>query len=193
MLAGGPWQEDLPYYNSSFIERSVTLARENLESMTGVYLFLPLSVQVSRDASEAVVVSDDVTMSAVIPPFLQLGLTVSGSIWIDPAVIRSGSALAAVPNLTSAAIRHNLSALGAVRDSLLKKGIEALGEDRVRGRNIDELVGLIWMSPLHRDLVLNPVADAMGIAVRQDSEGFFAVILVGKKLAGPVAKNSRDK
>ena len=111
MLAGGPWQEDLPYYNSSFIERSVTLARENLESMTGVYLFLPLSVQVSRDASEAVVVSDDVTMSAVIPPFLQLGLTVSGSIWIDPAVIRSGSALAAVPNLTSAAIRHNLSAL----------------------------------------------------------------------------------
>ena len=101
--------------------------------------------------------------------------------------------LAASSLIAKKEVRHNLSALGAVRDSLLKKGIEALGEDRVRGRDIDELVGLIWMSPLHRDLVLNPVADAMGIAVRQDSEGFFAVILVGKKLAGPVAKNSRDK
>jgi hypothetical protein len=101
--------------------------------------------------------------------------------------------LAASSLIAKKEVRHNLSALGAVRDSLLKKGIEALGEDRVRGRNIDELVGLIWMSPLHRDLVLNPVADAMGVAFRQDSEGFFAVILVGKKLAGPVAKNSRDK
>lgn len=113
MLAGGPWQADQPYYNSSFVDASVSLARANRASMTGVYLFLPLSVQVAPggNASEAVVVADDATMAAVVPPFLQLGLTVSGSIWVDPAVVRRGAALLAVPNLTAAAVRHNLSAV----------------------------------------------------------------------------------
>ena len=113
MLAGGPWNEDLPFYNASYVARAVALASASRASMTGVYLFLPLSVQVAAggNASEAFVVADDATMAAVVPPFLQLGLTVSGSIWVDPAVVRSGAALQAVANLTAAAERHNLTAL----------------------------------------------------------------------------------
>ena len=113
MLAGGPWDSDLPFYNASFVESSLALATANRASMTGVYLFLPLSVQVAAggNASEAVVLADDAVMAAVVPPFLRLRLSVSGSIWVDPAVIRSGAALEAVPNLTAAAVRHNLSAL----------------------------------------------------------------------------------
>jgi hypothetical protein len=56
-------------------------------------------------------VADDTVMATVVPPFLLLGLSVSGSIWVDPAVMRSGAASEAVPNLTAAAVRHNLSAL----------------------------------------------------------------------------------
>jgi hypothetical protein len=114
MLAGGPWNSDLPFYNASFVESSVALATANLASMTGVYLFLPLSVQqavAGGNGSGAVVVADDTVMATVVPPFLLLGLSVSGSIWVDPAVMRSGAASEAVPNLTAAAVRHNLSAL----------------------------------------------------------------------------------
>jgi hypothetical protein len=114
MLAGGPWESDMPYYNASFVQSSVALAAANRASMTGVYLFLPLSVQAAsggNSVSDAVVVVDDAVMATVVPPFLRLGLSVSGSIWVDPAVMRSGAALEAIPNLTAAAVRHNLSAL----------------------------------------------------------------------------------
>lgn len=112
-MAGGPWIEDLPYYNASYLSRSLSLVAAHRASMTGVYVFLPLSVQVpaSGNVSEAVVIADDDTIARIVAPFLQLGLTVSGSIWIDPRVMESGAALAAVNNLTVAAVRHNLSAI----------------------------------------------------------------------------------
>ncbi len=85
-------------------------------------------------------------------------------------------------------ITHNAQALSTARTLLTNKGVEPLGEDRVRGRDINELAGLLWMSPAHRNLILDPSADIMGLAVEQDDGGLFAVFIAGKKLAGSVAK-----
>ncbi len=86
-------------------------------------------------------------------------------------------------------IHHDLNALSKIRSALDKKGLEVFGENRVQGRSLAEMAGLLWMSPSHRDLILHPNADAMGFAVRETEAGFFAVMLVGRKIAGPVAKN----
>lgn len=86
-------------------------------------------------------------------------------------------------------IHHDLNALSKIRSALDKKGLEVFGENRVQGKSLAELAGLLWMSPSHRDLLLHPNAEAMGFAVRETEAGFFAVMLVGRKIAGPVAKN----
>lgn len=86
-------------------------------------------------------------------------------------------------------IHHDLNALSKIRSALDKKGLEVFGENRVQGKSLAEIAGLLWMSPSHRDLLLHPNAEAMGFAVRETEAGFFAVMLVGRKIAGPVAKN----
>jgi uncharacterized protein YkwD len=85
-------------------------------------------------------------------------------------------------------ILHNVEALTAMRKVLNANGIEPQGEDRVQGRDINELAGLLWISPSHRDLILSPSADVMGVALNNDDSGQFAVIVVGKKSGGAVAK-----
>jgi uncharacterized protein YkwD len=91
--------------------------------------------------------------------------------------------------LNGQTIRHDLRALNTAKISLLKRGIEGLGENRVGGNNLAEAAGLLWMSPAHRDLILNPKADTAGLAVTKDEQGVFLVMLVGKKTTGAVAKN----
>lgn len=86
-------------------------------------------------------------------------------------------------------IHHDLNALSKIRSALDKKGLEVFGENRVQGKSLAEIAGLLWMSPSHRDLLLHPNAEAMGFAVRETEAGFFAVMLVGRKKSGPVAKN----
>lgn len=85
-------------------------------------------------------------------------------------------------------IRHDLWALNTAKTSLLKRGIEGLGENRVGGNNLAEAAGLLWMSPAHRDLILNPKADTAGLAVTKDEQGVFLVVLVGRRTPKPVAR-----
>jgi uncharacterized protein YkwD len=86
-------------------------------------------------------------------------------------------------------IHHDLNALSKIRSALDKKGLEVFGENRVQGKSLAELAGLLWMSPSHRDLLLHPNAEIMGLSVKESEGGFFAVMLVGRKTSGPVAKN----
>lgn len=86
-------------------------------------------------------------------------------------------------------IHHDLNALSKIRAALDKKGLEVFGENRVQGTSLAELAGLLWMSPSHRDLLLHPNAETMGFFVKETEAGFFAVMLVGRKKSGPVAKN----
>ena len=84
-------------------------------------------------------------------------------------------------------IHHDIHALTRAHVALVRSGREPFGENRVAGRSVNELIDLLWMSPAHRSLILNPTADAVGITVSDDSRGLFAVIVVGRKVAGPVA------
>jgi uncharacterized protein YkwD len=86
-------------------------------------------------------------------------------------------------------IHHDLNALVKIRSALEKKGLEVFGENRVQGKSLAEIAGLLWMSPSHRDLLLHPNAESMGFVVKETDAGLFAVMVVGRKTAGPVAKN----
>lgn len=90
---------------------------------------------------------------------------------------------------TRTLIHHDLSALSKIRAALEKKGLEVFGENRVQGKSLAEVAGLLWMSPSHRDLLLHPTAETMGFAIKETDTGVFVVMLVGRKVAGPVAKN----
>lgn len=90
-------------------------------------------------------------------------------------------------------ISHDLATLSSTRKALNNRGIEPIGEDRVRGRDLNEIVGLVWISPAHRDLILNPSAELVGVGVQKDEAGIFAVILAGRKTAGAVAKSLNPK
>ncbi len=86
-------------------------------------------------------------------------------------------------------IHHDLKALSKIRSGLDKMGLDVFGENRVQGKSLAEIAGLLWMSPSHRDLLLHPNAETMGLAVKETDAGFFAVMLVGRKKSGPLAKN----
>lgn len=107
-----------------------------------------------------------------------------------PNLTADGELTAAATGLAARRlIHHDLNALSKIRSALDKKGLEVFGENRVQGKSLAELAGLLWMSPSHRDLLLHPNAEAMGFTLKETEAGFFAVMLVGRKIAGPVAKN----
>jgi uncharacterized protein YkwD len=108
-----------------------------------------------------------------------------------PPLTENGDLDSAAKGLVSKKmILHNVEALTKLRISLNAKGIEPQGENRVQGRSLNELAGLLWISPSHRDLILSPTADVLGVALTNDEAGKFAVIVVGKKVGGAVAKSS---
>jgi uncharacterized protein YkwD len=85
-------------------------------------------------------------------------------------------------------IHHDMDALGKVRANLQKNGFELAGENRVEGKSLAEVAGLLWMSPGHRDLLLSPTAEHFGLSVASSETGVFMVMLVGRKIPGSVAR-----
>jgi uncharacterized protein YkwD len=85
-------------------------------------------------------------------------------------------------------IHHDMDALAKVRANLQKNGFDLAGENRVEGKSLAEVAGLLWMSPGHRDLLLSPTAEHLGLSVANSETGVFAVMLVGRKIPGSVAR-----
>lgn len=108
---------------------------------------------------------------------------------LSPLELNDELANAAKISLGDMAIRHNRKGLQDLRQSLGNKNIDPLGEDRVSGVSINELAGLLWMSPSHRDLLIDPSAEVVGCSVKKTDRGYFAVVMTGKKSAGSVAKS----
>jgi uncharacterized protein YkwD len=106
---------------------------------------------------------------------------------LAPLASDSDFTSAATELLANRKIRHDIHSLTAARMTLVRKGREPLGENRVAGQSFSEIAGLLWKSPSHRNLILNAMGDAVGIAVNEDSQGLFAVMVVGHKLPKPVA------
>jgi hypothetical protein len=60
---------------------------------------------------------------------------------------------------------------------LNNKGLKLLGEDRSRARSLEEALTLLWLSPLHRNLLLHPDAKYLGINVNQDQDTFVDLLV----------------
>ena len=76
-------------------------------------------------------------------------------------------------------LTHNRKLLRAASSNLSSQNLNFLGENRVKGRNVQEIAWLLWHSPRHRDLLLHKDARLIGITMRKTPQGHLAVIVVG--------------
>jgi hypothetical protein len=77
-------------------------------------------------------------------------------------------------------LRHNRTQLNIVARKLRHTTTSPLGEDRVRAQDLASMVWLLWNSPRHRGLLLDPAASSLGIGTKNLGSETLAVILTGK-------------
>ena len=77
---------------------------------------------------------------------------------------------------------HNRSEIEKSFKLLIKQpdfsGARFIMEDRVSGKTLGEVQDLLWWSPKHRDLILNPKVNRLGIAQYQTNNQFSYSIVV---------------
>lgn len=77
-------------------------------------------------------------------------------------------------------LRHNRTQLNIIARKLRNTTTSPLGEDRVRAGDLASMVWLLWNSPRHRGLLLDPAASSLGIGTKNLGSETLAVILTGK-------------
>ena len=76
-------------------------------------------------------------------------------------------------------VEHDKNKLLQIKSDLKKEGLTLLGENRGLGKNLEEIFWLLWNSPQHRNLLLQPDAHFGGIAVKKNQDQtLLAVILI---------------
>jgi hypothetical protein len=110
---------------------------------------------------------------------------------LPPLVENTELSNAATVLMGKQSMSHDMKRLSQVKAALTRKGIGLYGENRVTGKNIEELAALLWMSPIHRDLILNPSADVIGIRHDRKQSADFAVMIVGRKRSGSLAERPK--
>jgi hypothetical protein len=82
------------------------------------------------------------------------------------------------PFTTHAGLSHSRHELRKVRSLLEGKGLHLIGENRVKTQSLKEAFFLLWYSPRHRDLLLDPKARG-GIIAEQThrKEQLFSIVL----------------
>lgn len=97
---------------------------------------------------------------------------------LEPLV--SSDALANAAELLSidTSVTHNRSNTDGLRSRVkASSSLEILGELRVRGQNVDDLIWMLWHSPRHRDLILANKATNIGLHVKSVGTELLAVVL----------------
>jgi uncharacterized protein YkwD len=87
-------------------------------------------------------------------------------------------------------LNHNRLLLESSARRLAEFDLKLVGENRVKGANVDEIIWLLWHSPRHRSLLLNEEATHMGIKVAQVGKKIFAVLTMGSQKPQPLAVKS---
>lgn len=77
-------------------------------------------------------------------------------------------------------LKHPRALLNERGRDLKKKKISLLGENRAAAANLSEMAWLLWNSPQHRRLILNPKANSLGLAVKGNGREKLLVMVVGK-------------
>lgn len=77
-------------------------------------------------------------------------------------------------------LRHNRTQQALIAQKLRDTSTSPIGEDRVRARDLSSMAWLLWHSPRHRGLLLDPGATAVGIGLKSVGPETLAVVLTGK-------------
>jgi hypothetical protein len=79
-------------------------------------------------------------------------------------------------------VHHNRTLLKSVNSWLKEDGLQLIGEDRAKAMSARQLAWLLWHSPRHRTLLLDPTASHMSVNLVQDKGESLAVILMAKQI-----------
>ena len=79
-------------------------------------------------------------------------------------------------------VRHDRRQLRQERKTLSEHELELLGENRVEGVSYEEMAWLLWNSPRHRNLLLNPKATHVSIGDKVKNQRSLAVLVFAKAL-----------
>jgi hypothetical protein len=91
----------------------------------------------------------------------------------------------------SGTLQHNKSQQAFVERLMKESRILAIGEDRVQGSSAKIMAWLLWNSPRHRRLLLDPQATLFGIGSTAAHEDTLAVVMTGRELPSSVAQKER--
>lgn len=78
------------------------------------------------------------------------------------------------------AVTHDIRKINEESQRLKALHFNLLGEDRVHGKDLEEALTLLWISPLHRDLLLSGAATYAGLTILREN-GVFLQITMGLK------------
>jgi len=95
----------------------------------------------------------------------------------SPQLYQAAAALSQ-HNLT---VHHQRPHLRKIRDHLAPQGFRLIGENRVRAGSPSLLAWLLWNSPRHRSLLLNPKATHIGINIRHIDQEKLLVLVLGEQ------------
>ena len=76
---------------------------------------------------------------------------------------------------------HDRQELQRQKQKLAQKRIEFVGENRVTGKNVQEALGLLWVSPYHRQLLLHEEADRVYISTTRKDKRMLIVMIFARK------------
>lgn len=96
-----------------------------------------------------------------------------------PLIVQSDLAEASKTLSDAADVGHNMKLLNREAERLRIKHWELIGEDRVKAKTWEDALSLLWVSPVHRDLLLSEKASGVGLTILSGDD-FFLQLVVGR-------------
>jgi hypothetical protein len=93
--------------------------------------------------------------------------------------------------LTAPGLTHDRSLIAKVQAAATERRERFLGEDRVQGQDARAMAWLLWNSPRHRSLVVDPDATVCGVAVREGEVESLAVLACAAKTPLTTARGAK--
>lgn len=117
---------------------------------------------------------------------------------LDPLVLSRELSEAASQLLVSDGVDHDVTLMEVVRKKFSTPLLTLEGENRVRGRTLEEIAWLLWNSPRHRDLLLSTVAPdqksaaipVVGIASKKVGPEVLISLVIGYQKKMPIGQKS---
>lgn len=116
---------------------------------------------------------------------------------LPPFQTNSVTMAAAASLGASMTIDHDRSLMNQVKKKFEGPTISFVGENRIQGSNIKDMIWMLWHSPKHRDLLLdnpqNKEIPLIGIGVTSASSEFLVTMVVAHGQSLDIAKNPKSE